>query len=204
MAISRKEEVRALSADEHELVEKSHHPAVQDLSDADLAGLVKFLRERRDKAQTEAHRRRREIRGKGAPKGATPSKADGGSQFKLAVLAMAMRRLNGEAERRRQLAARVSLVGECAQGTGQEASAPLRTVRISTRAPRTRACGRYQTRRRQAWFGRWSSAGSGKRPRWRRQSATRAEFRCDLCLHGSPPGGLTACEIASLSTRGCG
>ncbi|RVB40399.1 hypothetical protein EN902_09455, partial [Mesorhizobium sp. M7A.F.Ca.CA.001.16.1.1] len=110
MAISRKEEARALSADEHDLVEKSHHPAVQELSDADLAGLVKLLRERRDKAQTEAHRRRREIRGKGAAKGATPSKADGGSQLKLAVLAMAMRRLNGEAERRRQLAASVSLI----------------------------------------------------------------------------------------------
>ncbi|TIL23889.1 MAG: hypothetical protein E5Y88_20365 [Mesorhizobium sp.] len=110
MAISRKEEARALSAAEHALVEKSHHPAVQDLADAELASLVKLLREQRDKAQTEAHRRRREIRGKGAPKGAAASKADGGSQLKLEVLAMAMRRLNGEAERRRQLAARVSLV----------------------------------------------------------------------------------------------
>lgn len=51
MAISRKEEARALSADEHALVEKSHHPAVQGLADADLAGLVKLLRERRDKAR---------------------------------------------------------------------------------------------------------------------------------------------------------
>lgn len=42
MAISRKEAARALSADEQELVEKSHHPAVQELSDADLAGLVKL------------------------------------------------------------------------------------------------------------------------------------------------------------------
>ncbi|TIX43609.1 MAG: hypothetical protein E5V36_11575, partial [Mesorhizobium sp.] len=103
MAISRKEEARALSADEHALVEKSHHPAVQHLADSELASLVKLLRERRDKARTEAHRRRRETRGKGAPKGAGASKADGGSQLKLAVLAMAMRRLNGEAERRRQM-----------------------------------------------------------------------------------------------------
>lgn len=124
MAISRKEEARALSADETELVEKSHHPAVQDLSDADLSGLVKLLRERRDKAQGEAHRRRREIRGKGAPKGAAPSKADGGSQVKLAVLAMAMRRLNGEAERRRQLAARVSLVGNAHKALAMKKNAP--------------------------------------------------------------------------------
>ena len=110
MAISRKEEARALSADQQDLVAKSHHPVVQELADAELANLVKLLRERRDKAQTEAHRRRREMRGKGAPKGAVASKADGGSRLKLEVLAMAMRRLNGEAERRRQLAARVSLV----------------------------------------------------------------------------------------------
>ncbi|MBZ9994599.1 hypothetical protein [Mesorhizobium sp. BH1-1-4] len=124
MAISRKEEARALSADEKELVEKSHHPAVQELSDADLSGLVKLLRERRDKAQTEAHRRRREIRGKGAAKGATPSKADGGSQVKLAVLAMAMRRLNGEAERRRQLAARISLVDNARKALALKQKAP--------------------------------------------------------------------------------
>ncbi|RNJ47565.1 hypothetical protein B5V01_05615 [Mesorhizobium erdmanii] len=124
MANSRKEEARALSADEKELVEKSHHPVVQELSDADLSGLVKLLRDRRDKAQAEAHRRRREIRGKGAPKGAAPSKADGGSQVKLAVLAMAMRRLNGEAERRRQLAARISLVGNARKALAMKQNAP--------------------------------------------------------------------------------
>lgn len=140
MAISRKEEARALSADEKDLVEKSHHPAVQELSDADLGGLAKLLRERRDKAQTEAHRRRREIRGKGAPKGATPSKADGGSQLKLAVLAMAMRRLNGETERRRQLAASVSLVENARkalamkQGAADGPAFNSRTARTGMRA----------------------------------------------------------------------
>jgi hypothetical protein len=123
MAMSRKEEARALSADEQGLVEKSHHPAVQELADADLAGLLKLLRERRNKAQTEAHRRRREIRGKGAPKGTAASKADGGSQLKLEVLAMAMRRLNGEAERRRQLAARVSLVENARNALAKKQSA---------------------------------------------------------------------------------
>jgi hypothetical protein len=110
MAITRKEEERALDADERPLVEKSHHPAVQELSDKELADLVKLVRSRRDKAQTEASRRRREMRGKGAPKGAEPSKSDLGSRVKLDVLSMAMRRLNGEAQRRRRLAAKVSLV----------------------------------------------------------------------------------------------
>ena len=110
MAMSRKHEARALSDDERELVQKSHHPEVQALSDAELHQLVKTVRERRDKAQTEAHRRRREMRGKAAPKGAQPSKMDAGSKAKLEVLAMSMRRLNGEFERRRQLAARIDLV----------------------------------------------------------------------------------------------
>ncbi|RWN38914.1 hypothetical protein [Mesorhizobium sp.] len=133
MAISRKEEARALSADEHALVEKSHHPAVQGLADAELAGLVKLLRERRDKAQGEAHRRRREIRGKGAPKGAVASKADGGSQLKLEVLAMAMRRLNGEAERRRQLAARVSLVDNARKALSMKQGAAADGPEFNTR-----------------------------------------------------------------------
>ncbi len=110
MAISRKEAARALSADEKELVEKSHHPVLQDLSDDDLKSLVKHVRERRDKAQSEASRRRREMRGKAAPKGATPSKSDDGSRTKVEVLAMAMRRLNGEVERRERMAAKVAMV----------------------------------------------------------------------------------------------
>lgn len=109
MAISQKDEARALSADERELVEKSHHPALQELPDAELAKLVRLVRERRDRAQAQASQRRREMRGKGAPKGATPSAADEGSKLKLAVLAMAVRRLNSEAERRRRLAASADL-----------------------------------------------------------------------------------------------
>ena len=49
MAISRKEEARALSAEERVLVDKSHHPELQDLNDAELANLVKLLRGQRDK-----------------------------------------------------------------------------------------------------------------------------------------------------------
>jgi hypothetical protein len=134
MAISRKEEARALSADENDLVEKSHHPAVQDLADAELSKLVKLLRERRDKAQTEAHRRRREMRGKGAPKGPAASKADGGSQSKLAVLAMTMRRLNGEVERRRQLAARVSLIENARKALASKQNAAAGGPDFNTRS----------------------------------------------------------------------
>ena len=110
MAITQKEEARALNADEHELVEKSHHPALQEMPDNELSNLVKLMRERRDKANAQANRHRREMRGKAAPKGAMPSKGDEGSKLKVAVLAMAMRRLNTEVERRRRMAASTSLV----------------------------------------------------------------------------------------------
>jgi hypothetical protein len=110
MAITRKIEERALDAEERDLVAKSHHPALQDVSDQDLSQLVKLVRERRDKAKTQANQRRREMRGKAAPKGATPSKSDDGSKTKLAVLAMAVRRLNSEAERRRRMRVAVAHV----------------------------------------------------------------------------------------------
>lgn len=110
MAMSRKEEERALSQDERELVEKSRHPDVQELADAELRELIKTLRARRDKAQSEAHRLRREMRGKADPKGARAATRDQGTKLKLGVLAMAMRRLNAEHERRRRLEARVDLV----------------------------------------------------------------------------------------------
>jgi hypothetical protein len=110
MAITRKEEERALSKDERELVERSHHPVLQEISDADLSSLVKLVRERREKATDLAKQRRREMRGKGSPKGSAPSTSDEGSKLKAEVLAMAMRRLNKEVERRRRMAASVSLV----------------------------------------------------------------------------------------------
>lgn len=133
MAMSRKEEARALDAGERELVEKSHQPAVQALSDAELADLVKLMRERRDKAQSEAHRRRREMRGKSKPKGTTASKADLGSQAKLSVLAMAVRRLNAEGERRRQLAAGMALVENAHKALALTTKAPPRGPEFNTR-----------------------------------------------------------------------
>lgn len=110
MAISRKQEERLLTEDEWHLVRKSHHPAVQDLSDADLSDLVKQVRERRDRSQSEAHRQRREMRGKAEPKGMKPTRKDTGTRAKLEILAMSMRRLNGEHARRRKMLGRIQLV----------------------------------------------------------------------------------------------
>ena len=100
---------RALDAEERALVAPSHHPALAALPDAELAALVRRVRERRDRAQTLAHAKRREMRGKAAPRGEAAATADHGDRMKLAALAAAMRRLNGEAARRRRMAGRLTM-----------------------------------------------------------------------------------------------
>jgi hypothetical protein len=52
MAITRKEEARALDAEERAMVAPSRHPALAKLSDSELATLVRRVRDRRDRAQT--------------------------------------------------------------------------------------------------------------------------------------------------------
>jgi hypothetical protein len=110
MAISRKQEERLLTEEEWHLVQQSHHPAVQQLNDADLINLLKKVRDRRNRAKTEAHRQTRELRGKAAAKGAEPVRKDVGTRGKLEILAMSMRRLNGEHARRQKMQGKVQLM----------------------------------------------------------------------------------------------
>jgi len=110
MTLTRKDEERSLSAEELELVAPSHQPEIAALSDEALSKLRKLVRERRDRAKDISKRQRREMRGKAAPKGAAPASADAGSKRKVAVLAQAMKRLNNEATRRENKAAKAQLV----------------------------------------------------------------------------------------------
>jgi hypothetical protein len=110
MARSPKQEARALTADERELVAKSRPPALQSLTDTQLGTLLKRTRERRNRARTVADRQRRELRGKARARGATPSKADEGSRLKLSLLTTALQRLDTETQRRRRVKAKASLV----------------------------------------------------------------------------------------------
>jgi hypothetical protein len=110
IAISRKQEERLLTEDEWHLVRQSHHPDVQDVADDDLLTLLKQVRERRDRSRAEAHRQRREIRGKAAPKGLEPASKDTGTNRKLEILAMSMRRLNSEHARRRKMRGKARLI----------------------------------------------------------------------------------------------
>jgi hypothetical protein len=110
LTISSRQESRLLTADEAELVGRSHHPRIQNVADRDLDDLIHRLRERRDRARGIAHRQRREIRGRAAPSGARPASDDTGSRQKAGLLASAVKRANKERERRRAAAARGSLV----------------------------------------------------------------------------------------------
>ncbi|MEO1191542.1 MAG: hypothetical protein AAFY02_07285 [Pseudomonadota bacterium] len=110
MIDSRKAEARALDADEREMIEATHHPEIQDLNDKDLHDLARRVRERRDRAQRLAQQRRREMRGKAAPRGAEASRDDSGSKLKADVLASAMRRINAEVKRRSNMRARLTLI----------------------------------------------------------------------------------------------
>ncbi|TBR27856.1 MAG: hypothetical protein EPO10_15985, partial [Reyranella sp.] len=96
MAITKKQEERALSADEKELVGLSGVRAARSLTDAELTRLVKRLRAKRDRAKTVAERQRREMRGKARARGAAPAKDDDGSQLKLMILSAALIRLDTE------------------------------------------------------------------------------------------------------------
>ncbi len=110
MITGRKAEARALDDEEREMVVATYHPEIQDLCDKDLRELAKRVRERRDRAQRLARQRRREMRGKAAPRGAEASRDDSGSQEKATVLASAMRRVNGEVKRRDAMRARITLM----------------------------------------------------------------------------------------------
>lgn len=109
MAITRKEEERALSADEREVVTQTRHPEVQGLSDDALSKLLHRLRDMRDRAKSLANQQRREMRGKSAPKGATPKSSDAGSRLKASILALSLKRLNAEVQRRASMSRNHSL-----------------------------------------------------------------------------------------------
>jgi hypothetical protein len=134
MAIKRKVEARALSADEREIVGKTSAAALKSLADSELASLVKLTRARRDRARTVAERQRREIRGKAAPRGAARIKADEGSRLKHSVLSAALDRLSAEADRRRRTSAKKSLVASAKKALATKQAAKGAAVPASGRS----------------------------------------------------------------------
>ena len=134
MAITKKQEERALSADEKELVGMSGVRASRSLTDGELSRLVKRLRTKRDRAKTVAERQRREIRGKSRPRGATPAKDDDGSQLKLMILSAALIRLDNETGRRAAAKAKETMVASAKKASTKTPSISARHMMARRRS----------------------------------------------------------------------
>jgi len=110
MSVPCKFERSLLSHDEYETIRLTHHPAIYDVDATELADLRSRLRNMRDKERTLSRQKRREVRGKGAARGANfPGTAELPTQRKR-IFAAALKRLNGEVRRVHNLTARTAHV----------------------------------------------------------------------------------------------
>lgn len=106
MTIPCKFERSVLSHDEHGIVLRSHHPGIYDVSLEELKALRQRLRDMRNRERTLARQKRREVRGKGEPRGGSfPGTAEHPLQRKQ-VFAGALKRVNREIDRMEKLEAR--------------------------------------------------------------------------------------------------
>ena len=94
--------------DEHEVILRSHHPDIYDAGLDDLKALSKRVRDMPDKESTLAHAKRREIRGKGPPRGESFPGLAGHPLQRRQVFAAAVKRVNREIDRMQKLEARTA------------------------------------------------------------------------------------------------
>lgn len=99
MSINASTEKRLLTADEHQVVERSHYPHISGLDRDELVDVARRLRSFRNKARDIAHRQRREIRGKAEPRGVQPARENSGTEMKRRIFAGALKRVNRELAR---------------------------------------------------------------------------------------------------------
>ena len=105
MAIPCKFERSILSHDEYEIILRSHHPEIYDAGLDDLKALRQRLRDMRDKESTLAHAKRREMRGKGPPRGESFPRLAEHPLKRRQVFAAAVKRVNREIDRMQKLEA---------------------------------------------------------------------------------------------------
>jgi hypothetical protein len=99
MSVPVSTEKRMLTANEFEVVEQTHYPAICRLSKEALADNLKLLRDYRNKARDRARQQRREMRGKSEPRGAAAARDNTGTEQKGEIFAGALKRLNRELSR---------------------------------------------------------------------------------------------------------
>ena len=110
MSVPCKFERSLLSHDEYEAIRVTHHPAIYDLGGTQLRETKLRLREMRNKERTLARQKQREMRGKAEARGGSfPGTAERPSQRKQ-VFASALKRVNKEIGRLRNLEAHAAHV----------------------------------------------------------------------------------------------
>ena len=134
MSVSCKFERSLFDHEEYEAIRLTHHPAIYDVAPSELAAMQSRLRKMRDKERTLSRQKRREMRGKGDARGASfPGTAERPSQRKQ-VLAAALKRVNREIGRLRNLEARTAHVD--APGRLSRCPEPRTSFRIFLQDPR--------------------------------------------------------------------
>jgi hypothetical protein len=110
MTIPCKRERSLVSHEEYDFIRNSHHPEIYDLDLAALRALQSRLRQLRDKERTLKSHKQRERRGKAEPRGGSfPGTIEQPLKRKQ-VFANALKRVNKEVERIRNLEARAANV----------------------------------------------------------------------------------------------
>lgn len=105
MSTPRKAASRVLDSEEGEMVARTHLPALRGQTDSDLAGLIRYLRDRRSRARDIARQQRREMRGKAPSAGARAATDNTGTREKGALLGEALKRASKESGRRHRTTA---------------------------------------------------------------------------------------------------
>src|SRR5262249_41843669 len=187
MSIPCKFERSILSYDEHEVILRSHHPEIYDAGLDDLKALRQRLRDMREKERTLARAKRREARGKGAPRGESfPGTSEHPLQRKQ-VFAAALKRVNREIDRMQKLHARNAHMEAAAPCSRH---APCGAVSSSTsswrhgerrHAPATEQAAAYtgsSRQDRQRLAGNEKCAGGTRRPQQIRPVNFKEKARC--------------------------
>jgi hypothetical protein len=127
MSVPCKFERSLLSHEENETIRLTHHPAIYDVEVVELEAMRSRLRNMRDKERTLGRHKRREGRGKAEPRGTSfPGTAEHASERKQ-VFAAALKRVNAELTRLRNLAARTANVEAARKALALHRAANFRT-----------------------------------------------------------------------------
>jgi hypothetical protein len=136
MSMSLKQEHALLSPDEIALLRSTHHPEIYDLKREDLVALQGRLRDLRSKARSLLRQKQRESRGKSEARGSSFPGSSDPPQKRKQAFAAALKRVNKELSRLKNLDAKARHIG-----AARKALAQLRASQFAATFPASRTEG---------------------------------------------------------------